>query len=124
MNIPMSNSYSTGKALSIGVNGHTELGLLDIFAKMVEIERTTDAAGAGNDAVLDNIQAFLKGLPYSVAGVHTPEDLHKKFMYMHENGAELRYEEMLASASGRALPYNEIPATLAFPEVVDAENTE
>jgi len=110
-------------ALTVPVNTQTHLALLDIFNKYVEVERTTDSQGQAREAILENISAMLRGLPFSVGDVQQSDKLVASY---HVGSAELRYEEMMLRATGVPPPATRQLEDLRFPEKSneDADKTD
>lgn len=101
-------------ALTVPVNQQTCIALLDIFNKYVEVERTTQSQGQAKEAILENISAMLKTLPFSVAG-QAGAERHMTAFY-HTNGAELRYEEHFLASVGMPVPNIPLLDTMEYPK--------
>jgi hypothetical protein len=85
-------------SLTVPVNTHTQLPLIDSFVKYVEVERTTDNATKAQHSIIDNIGAMLTAMPVKIG---TKLDSADVKMLPFDNGpAELRGDEMLIIASG------------------------
>jgi hypothetical protein len=107
-------------ALMVPVNNQTHLALLDIFNKYVEVERSTDSREGAKESILENINAMMRGLPFSVAGKGQSD---KHIAHYYAAGAELRYEELMLVSAGVELPDNPVLDNLKFPEQSDNENS-
>lgn len=101
-------------SLTVPVNSQTNLHLLDIFNKYVEIERSTDTQGQQQAAVLENLQAMMQNLPYSMAGQSEDETRH--LIHYNAVGAELRYEELMIVSAGHELPYAKELEAIGYPQ--------
>lgn len=85
-------------ALTVPVNTHTQLPLIDSFVKYVEVERTTDNATKAQHSIIDNIGAMLAAMPVKVGT--KLDSAAVKMLPFDEGPAELRGDEMLIIASG------------------------
>lgn len=105
-------------SLSVPINTHTQLPLLDSFVKYVEIERTTDSTSKAHATIVENIGAMLSALPFKVG---TKLDSAAIKMLPYDNGAaELRNDEMMIVATGGSLDNQTIIQALHYPENTDA----
>lgn len=99
--------------MTVQINTHTQLPLIDSFVKYVEIERTTDNASKAQSSIIDNIGAMLTAMPVKVG---TKLDSATVKMLPFDNGAaELRSDEMLVIASGGVLDNTADIQKLNFP---------
>ena len=98
-------------AKTVGVNPSTQLALLDIFTKFVEIENASDGSrGGGQQQILVAVQAMMQNLPFTVAGTEpeTGQDVNHNtpIELFRSTAAELSYEEAMALAATGKLPQN------------------
>lgn len=85
-------------ALTVQVNTHTQLPLIDSFVKYVEVERTTDNATKAQNSIIENIGAMLSAMPIKVGT--KLDSASAKMLPFDANATELRSDEMLIIASG------------------------
>jgi len=105
-------------SLSIPVNSHTQLPLIDSFVKYVEIEKNSDNATKSQATIVENIGAMLATLPFKVG---TKLDSEAIKMLPFDNGAaELRNDEMMIIAAGGSLRHQGAIQELHYPEKTDA----
>lgn len=105
-------------SLSIPVNSHTQLPLIDSFVKYVEIEKNSDNATKAHATIVENIGAMLTALPFKVG---TKLDSEAVKMLPYDNGAaELKSDEMMVLSVGGSLSNQETIQELRFPEKTDA----
>jgi hypothetical protein len=105
-------------SLSIPVNSHTQLPLIDSFVKYVEIEKNSDNATKSQATIVENIGAMLATLPFKVG---TKLDSEAIKMLPFDNGAaELRNDEMMIIAAGGSLQHQGSIQELHYPEKTDA----
>lgn len=101
-------------ALTVPVNTHTQLSLIDSFVKYVEVERTTENAMKAQTSIVDNIGAMLGALQFTVG---TKLDAAAvKVLPFDEGAAELRSTELLTLASGGTIENQTDLQKLNFPE--------
>lgn len=99
--------------LTVQINTHTQLALIDSFVKYVEIERTTENATKAHATIVENIGAMLTSLPFKV-GTKLDSDTVK--MLPFDNGAaELRNDELMTLAVGGSLQNQKLIQDLHFP---------
>jgi hypothetical protein len=99
--------------LTVQINTHTPLALIDSFVKYVEIERTTENATKAHSTIVENIGAMLSSLPFKV-GTKLDSDTLK--MLPFDNGAaELRNDELMVLSTGGALKNKQAIEDLHFP---------
>lgn len=101
-------------AMTVQVNTHTQLPLIDSFVKYVEIERTTENAVKAQSSIVDNIGEMLKSLTFTV-GTKLEANPIKVLPY-DEQAAELRSDELLAAAVGGIVLNGDDIQKLNFPE--------
>lgn len=100
-------------ALTVPINTHTQMLLLDAYVKYVEIERTTENASKASTNIVQNIGAMLTALPFKVG---TKLDSEGDKMVPFDNGAaELRGEELMIVAAGGKLKNQPALVDLKFP---------
>lgn len=100
-------------ALTVPINTHTQLALIDSFVKYVEIEKTSENTGKAHATIIDNIGAMMAALPFKIG---TKLDSAADKMLPFDNGAaELRNEEMMIVAAGGKLPEHQVIEELRFP---------
>lgn len=107
---------------TVPVNQQTQLALMDIFTKFIEVERTTDTAGKAHDQVLDSINAMLHAFPLNVSGLD-PTDKAKRLMMdtgpmaaYDASSVEVSYAECLKISTGQRLPNERQLLSERFPE--------
>lgn len=105
-------------SLTVPVNSHTQLPLIDSFVKYVEIEKNSDNATKSQATIVENIGAMLATLPFKVG---TKLDSEAIKMLPFDNGAaELRNDEMMIIAAGGSLTQQSAIQELHYPEKTDA----
>lgn len=105
-------------SLTVQINTHTQLALIDSFVKYVEIERTTDNATKAHSTIVENIGAMLSSLPFKVGTKLDSSPL--KMLPFDNSAAELRNDELMVLATGGALQNQANIENLHFPESSDA----
>lgn len=105
---------------TLPINQFTQIDLLHVYSKFVEIEKNAgeNSAGAQN-TIFSNIQAMLVNLPWAV-GEHAHVDAGT-FVEYHKDGVELRTDELMLSAVGETARAAGLPAP-RFPGGGDEEN--
>jgi hypothetical protein len=103
-------------ALSVPVDSTTYLNLIDSFVKLTDIERHSDSAGQASDQIKQNIDAMLKALPFGV-GTRPEDHLQQNpaVAAFDNMAAELRSDELINVALGRANPQLDQLKDLNFP---------
>lgn len=100
-------------SLTVQVNTHTQLPLIESFVKYVEIEKNSDNAMKAQSSIVDNIGVMLTSLPFKIG---TKLDSEGVKMLPFDNGAaELRGDEMLVIAAGGKLENTADIQKLGFP---------
>lgn len=100
-------------SLTVQVNTHTQLPLIESFVKYVEIEKNSDNAMKAQSSIVDNIGVMLTSLPFQIG---TKLDSEGAKMLPFDNGAaELRGDEMLVIAAGGKLKNTADIQKLGFP---------
>ena len=95
-------------AKTIPVNNSTQVDLLHVFTKFVEVERTTDSIGKAQNQILDHIEAMMVTLPFNVGGrdPRTAEMVPQTPMAAYrKTSVELSFQETMAVAAGQRLPF-------------------
>lgn len=101
-------------AMTVDVNGGTQLDLLATFVKFVEIERTTESAGKVQDQVVADLNAMLSSLPWKRAGVAGPPS-GPAYDY-DVSAVELTVDQLLLIGTGEELQERELLLQTEFPE--------
>lgn len=100
-------------ALTVPINTHTQLALIDSFVKYTEIEKTSENTNKAHATIVDNIGAMMAALPFKMG---TKLDSAADKMLPFDNGAaELRNDEMMVVAAGGKVPEHQIIEELRFP---------
>jgi hypothetical protein len=100
-------------AMTVQVNSHTQLPLIDSFVKYVEIERTTDNATRAHSTIVQNISEMMAALPFRVG---TKQDAAAVKIVPFDNGAsELRNDELMIINAGGQLSNQDEIRNLNFP---------
>jgi hypothetical protein len=100
-------------ALTVPINSHTQLPLIDSYVKYVEIERTTENAEKAQAGIVANIGAMLASLPFKMG---TKLDAAgDKMVPFDNNAAELRSDELMIVAAGGKLKNQPLLEDLKFP---------
>ena len=100
-------------ALTVPINTHTQLPLLESYVKYVEIERTTENAERSQIGIVQNIGAMLTNLPFKIGTKLDSEG--EKMVPFDNKAAELRSDELMIVAAGGKLENQQISADLKFP---------
>ena len=99
--------------LTVQANTHTQLPLIDSFAKYVEIERTTESSSKAHTTIVENIGAMLSALPFRVGTKLDSEGM--KMLPFDSGAAELSNEEMIVVSAGGSLKNQTLIENLRFP---------
>lgn len=104
---------------TIPVNMGTQIEILHIFTKYVEIERMSDSEGKAQNQILDHIHTMFDVMPLNVAG-RDPHSGHQMLLpgpaQQYESTAvELSYDELMQVGVGKALPNAKMLGQLHFP---------
>lgn len=111
-------------ARTMPVNSFTQADLLHIWTKFVEIEKSAEASGAGNSALLANVEALLDLAPSMLVGKRVKDEDFPSLAAFDKEGHELRTHELLMIATGEAPPgLEETLNSLKFPETTSHEKT-
>jgi hypothetical protein len=98
------------------INPFSQSELLNIYARFLEIEKSSDS-GKAQDVILQNIQVMLDKLPWQ-AGEGVTVD-QPALPHYDVGSAELRTEELLAMAMGQSVAGKNEIEQLTFPEPKD-----
>lgn len=99
--------------LTVQVNTHTQLPLIESFAKFVEIERATENATKAQTSIVENIGSMLTSLSFHVGTKLDSEAV--KMVPFDSSAAELNNNEMIVVASGGKLEDQSAIEKLRFP---------
>jgi hypothetical protein len=99
--------------MTVPINTHTQLELINSFVKYVEVERTTENSTKAQMSIMDNIGAMLKSMPLTIGT--KLESKKVKLGAYDEGAAELRGDEIIVAASGAAVPDADTIQNLKFP---------
>jgi hypothetical protein len=100
-------------ALTVPINTHTQLPLLDSYVKYVEIERTTANTEKAHAGIVQNIGAMLTALPFKIGTKLDSEG--DKMVPFDNSAAELRGDELMIVAAGGKLEHQKLLEDLRFP---------
>ena len=100
-------------ALTVPINTHTQLPLLDSYVKYVEIERTTGNTEKAHAGIVQNIGAMLTTLPFKIGAKLDSEG--DKMVPFDNSAAELRSDELMIVAAGGKLLNQQALEDLRFP---------
>lgn len=100
-------------ALTVPINTHTQLPLLEAYVKYVEIERTTENTEKAQIGIVQNIGAMLTHLPFKVGTKLDSEG--EKMVPFDNKAAELRSDELMIVAAGGTLENQKVIEELKFP---------
>lgn len=100
-------------ALTVPINSHTQLALLDAYVKYVEIERTTENATKAQVGIVQNIGAMMQSLPFKIATKVDSTD--EKMLPFDSSAAELTGNELIIAATGGKINNQTEIADLRFP---------
>jgi hypothetical protein len=100
-------------ALTVPINTHTQLPLLESYVKYVEIERTTENTEKSQISIVQNIGAMLSHLPFKIGTKLDSEG--DKMVPFDNNAAELRSDELMIVAAGGKLENQKMLENLKFP---------
>jgi hypothetical protein len=112
-------------ARTMPVNSFTQVDLLHIWTKFVEIEKSAEAASGGSGALIANVEAFLEIMPKMLVGKRVKDTDFPAMEGFDAAGHELRTHELMMLATGEAPPgLEDTLKTLKFPEVTSHEKIE
>lgn len=99
--------------MTVPINTHTQLELINSFVKYVEVERTTENSTKAQLSIMDNIGAMLTSMPLTIG---TKLESQKVKLGAYDSGAaELRGDEIIVAASGEEVPDAHTIQNLKFP---------
>lgn len=99
--------------MTVPINTHTQLELINSFVKYVEVERTTENATKAQLSIVENIGAMLRAMPLQI-GTKLESRVNKIEPY-DNSAAELRGDEIIVAASGEEVPNADMIKDLKFP---------
>jgi hypothetical protein len=100
-------------ALTVPINTHTQLPIIESYAKYVEIERASENAEKAQAGIVANIGAMLAALPFKMG---TKLDAAgDKMVPFDNNAAELRSDELMIVSAGGKLKNQPLLEELKFP---------
>lgn len=100
-------------AMTVPINSHTQLSLLDSYVKYVEIERTTENAAKAQVGIVQNIGAMMQSLPFKIATKLDSEG--DKMLPFDSGAAELNGSELIIAATGGKITEQSAIEKLSFP---------
>ena len=100
--------------LTVPINTHTQLALIESFVKYVEIEKTSESAGKAHSTIVENIGAMMAALPFKVGT--KLDSIDAKMLPFDDSAAELNNAEMMIVAAGGTLDNQQDIAEMRFPE--------
>ena len=103
-------------ALAVPIDSTTHMNLINAFVKFTDIEQNSGGPGTANDQILKNVDAMLKALPFGV-GTRSEDHLRQNpaVAQFDDIAAELRSDELINVAIGRANPQLDQLKDLTFP---------
>lgn len=101
-------------ALTVPVNTHTQLPIIESFVKYTEIEKTSENATHAHATIIDNIGAMMSALPFKIGT--KLDSAGDKMLPFDSGAAELRNDEMMIVAAGGKLKQHTVIEELRFPE--------
>jgi hypothetical protein len=121
-------------ARTYGLNNFTQEGLMNIYARFLEIDKAQDT-GSAKDAFLVTVNTVLGTLPFAdgagsvrpdlIAGGKAVLKVDQPVLEHYDNeSAELRTDELLTVAAGRDLPNRTDLEDMKFPELPNARTQE
>jgi len=112
--ISLMKKKASHAALTVPVESHTQMHLIEAFVKYVEIERNSDSLGEANDQIQQGLQNLLESLPFAAIGVTNQKQLPP----LDTCAAEMRSDELMLTTVGMEMPGAEFLKQLRFPEQV------
>lgn len=105
-------------ARTMPVNQFTQVDLLHIWTKFVEIEKSAEAASGGGSALIANVEAFLELMPTMLVGKRVKDTEFPGLEKYDAAGHELRTHELMMIATGEAPPgLEDTLKNLKYPEM-------
>jgi hypothetical protein len=108
------------------INWETQTEILNLYLRMIEIERNAGEGGAGSEAVLANINTLFTQIPWTK---HRPGidvvDQNDPIAVVDATGKTLRAHELSLIATDNQMPkaLEYLLETMQFPESNDAEDS-
>lgn len=99
--------------LTVPINTHTQLAIIDSFVQYVQIEKTSENAGKAQSTIVENIGAMLGALPFRIGT--KLESAAEKMLPYDDRAAELRNDELMIVAAGGQLDDQKLIQDLRFP---------
>lgn len=99
--------------LTVPINTHTQLALIESFVKYVEIEKNSENSTKAHTTIVENIGAMLGALPFHI-GTKLDSEAEKMLPY-DAGAAELRNEELMIVSAGGTLSNQQSIQDLRFP---------
>lgn len=100
-------------ALTVPINTHTQLPIIESYAKYIEIERASENSEKAQAGIVANIGAMLTALPFKIG---TKLDAAgDKMVPFDNNAAELRSDELMIVSAGGKLKNQPTLEELKFP---------
>ena len=99
-------------ALTVPINSHTQLAVLDSYVKYIEIERSSDNSTQTQVGIVQNIGAMMQALPFKL-GTRADSDASK--LPFDDKAAELSSAELMIAATGGTIENKEDIENLRFP---------
>jgi hypothetical protein len=99
--------------VTVPVNTHTQMPLIEAFAKFVEIERTTENSTKAHTSIVANIGEMLTAMPFRVGTKLDSADI--KMVPFDDSAAELNNSEMMIFAANGKLENQTDIENLRFP---------
>ena len=99
--------------LTIPINTHTQIALIESFVKYVEIEKNSENAGKAHSTIVENIGAMMAALPFKVGT--KLDSVDAKMLPYDDSAAELTSAELMTVAAGGKLSNQQDIANLRFP---------
>ncbi len=104
------------------INSFTQMDLLHIWAKFVEIEQGADIATSSSNALTTNVEAFLELMPKMLVGSRVVDEVFPRIDSFDQQGHELRTHELIMMATGEEpLGLEGTLNSLHFPEESNEE---
>lgn len=99
--------------LTVPINLHTQLALIESFVKYVEIEKNSENAGKAHSTIVENIGAMMAALPFKVGT--KLDSVDAKMLPYDDGAAELTSAELMTVSAGGALANQTEIQNLRFP---------
>lgn len=99
--------------ITMPLNAHTQLALIDSFVKYVEIEKSSETAEKAHGTIIDNIGAMMAALPFRIGT--KLDSIDAKMLPFDDGAAELSNAELMAVAAGDTLSNQQTIEDLRFP---------